>query len=143
MEINRNTIAVLKAWGEIAKERLADSVEKHRVTDTHALMASIDVAAATDQVHISYNYYGMFVDMGVGKGVKLGDVRFNAEQKRAGIGGSRRKPKKWYSKTIFREVAKLGDILASHFGIMGAGAVLSEHRSRMGGTLGAKLELDA
>ncbi len=55
------------------------------------------------RIEFAFNYYGKFVDMGVGRGVKLGDARGN------------RRPKKWYSKTFYAEVKKLGELVAAKY----------------------------
>jgi len=135
MEINANTIEVLKAWADISRERLEDSIEKYGAVESGSLLSSINARVVQDEVHLAYNYYGMFVDMGVGKGVSLGDVAFNSEF-RGVDGASGRRPKKWYSPTMYREVAKLSEILQERFGLMAQASVLE------GDALGNRIMLD-
>ena len=68
-------------------------------------------------IRLKFNYYGKFVDMGVGKGVKIADVRENktARYLNGRMTGNRRRPKKWYSKTLYSQTAVLRDILARDF----------------------------
>jgi hypothetical protein len=120
MEINKNTIEVLKAWSEISKKRLQRNLYTLDANETKDLLNSIDFHVVDREITLQYNYYGMYVDMGVGKGVPLAKAR---------SGGSTRKPKLWYTKTIWREVAILGDIIAKDFGVMLFTSVLVEGKT--------------
>jgi hypothetical protein len=69
-------------------------------------------------VHFQFPYYGRFVDMGVGKGVKIGDVgelkisrRLSGKQT-----GNRRKRKPWLNKKLAFNQHRLAEIMASHYG---------------------------
>ena len=57
------------------------------------------------KVTFLFLYYGKFPDMGVGRGVKLGDPSGNRQ----------RKP--WYSSVFLKEVYALGRLLAEKYGI--------------------------
>jgi hypothetical protein len=48
----------------------------------------------------TFNYYGKFVDLGVGNGVAHDKIEL-----------SNRKPKPWYSKTFYGQLMKLREIL--------------------------------
>ena len=108
---------MLRAWNKITKKRLIRKVYQLNAHDTKALISSISLTAVENQINLQYNYYGMFADMGVGKGVPLSAARSNT---------SSRKAKPWYSKTIFREVAKLSEILSRDFAIKAQAAITSE-----------------
>jgi len=74
------------------------------------------------KVTIGFLFHGRFVDMGVRKGVKLENVKGNAEIWRALSKEQRnatphRGPKKWYSPTIYREYQRAAEILAGKYGI--------------------------
>lgn len=72
-----------------------------------------------NKIQLSFLYWGTFVDMGVGKGTKLNDVADNSSARRLqGRGHGRRRAKKWYSKTMEREVFKLSRILEDKYGIL-------------------------
>lgn len=71
---------------------------------------------------IGFMYHGKFVDMGVGNGIKLENVKGNAEIWRAMSrkerkGKQHRKPKKWYSPKIYHEYQRAAEILAGKYGI--------------------------
>jgi hypothetical protein len=80
------------------------------------------------KIDFAFKYYGKFVDMGVGKGVKLGRVKENQDSRRleGKMLGNRRRPKKWYSATFYAEAMKLGEIMAKEFGRRGT-VVISEN----------------
>lgn len=107
MEITPGTIELQKAAQYMA-ENLAESIWKRDVMHTHALYAEIDWNVVADTIHILYNYYGMFPDMGVGKGVSISEVRG---------GNHNRKRKVWYSITMYREVARLAEKVAEMTGL--------------------------
>ncbi len=69
------------------------------------------------RIEFAFNYYGKFVDMGVGRGTRLGDTPMSGTKRRfAGkFLGAGRVPKKWYSKTFFAESQRLAEILQKEF----------------------------
>lgn len=79
------------------------------------------------RVTIGFLFHGKFVDMGVGRGVKLENVKTNMSEWRALTRGERaeqrkagykpRRPKKWYSPIIYREYQRAAEILAGKYGI--------------------------
>ena len=108
-------------WSAYLKNDLAKMLVKKKIGNTGSLAASVKYHIVSDsdgpvKVVFEFNHYGKFVDMGVGRGQKLGDVKGNAEIMRAaGIKG--RKAKKWYSKTIFPEANTLALLLKEQYGI--------------------------
>lgn len=80
-----------------------------------------------NKVSIGFMFHGRFIDMGVGRGVKMENVKTNLQEWRALTKGERaagrkagqepRKPKKWYSPTIYREYQRAAEILATKYGI--------------------------
>lgn len=67
-------------------------------------------------IKISFEMYGAFVDMGVGKGQKVESVKENRNQWSKILGEqSKRAPKKWLSKTVYSESLKLMDLLSEHY----------------------------
>ncbi len=107
-------------WARYAAERLQRSITKRRIGSSGDLSYSIlyrlsaiangDISSAAHE----FNYYGKFVDMGVGRGQKIENVKSNAEIIRV-VGGGRR-PKKWFSKTYYAEVAELRNLLLVKYG---------------------------
>lgn len=74
------------------------------------------------KVSIGFLMHGRFIDMGVGKGVKIENVKTNREiwanLSRKGRKGKRiRKPIKWYSKEMYHQYQIAAEILASKYAI--------------------------
>lgn len=74
------------------------------------------------KVTIGFWYHGKFVDMGVGRGVKLENVKTMREvwankSRAARKGQKRRRPKKWYSGVMYHEYQRAAEILAGKYGI--------------------------
>ncbi|MEI6683763.1 MAG: hypothetical protein WCO44_14090, partial [Bacteroidota bacterium] len=109
------------------KKKLASN----KIGDTGTLLKSFkyNVLASAQgnvlKITLLFEYYGRFVDMGVGKGVKIGDVKESATSRRLSgkMLGNRRRPKKWYSKTFHAEVMKLSEIFAKEYGHKGVMAI--------------------
>lgn len=101
----------LEKWGQITEERLSTSLEKFSVGKTNSLKASIKVDLRGDaKAILRYNLYGMFVDMGVGKGKRFSDAD------KLGRGRKGRKKKLWYSKRINKEVFALSLAMSNNAG---------------------------
>ena len=77
------------------------------------------------KITLLFEYYGRFVDMGVGRAVKIGDVKESITSRKLSgkMLGNRRRPKKWYSKTFHAEVMKLSEIFAKEYGHRGVMAI--------------------
>jgi len=107
MEITPGFIELQKA-AEIIAERLGTSIIKSKVSDTGALLESLDWGVIQNEIHIQYYLYGAFREMGVGKGVPFEKV---AE--------SNRKGKKYITKVLYREVARISEYAARKAGVRG------------------------
>ena len=105
------TSEMLQQWADIVIERWMAKISKLKIIETSELLRSF-----TSQVHMDANgdaskivftflYYGIFPDMGVGKGVTYEKVS-----------QSNRRAKPWYSKQFHKEVVKLGYIMAERYG---------------------------
>jgi hypothetical protein len=120
--VTTKSISVMVAdWSAYLKADLAKVILKKKIGRTGSLANSIKYHIVYDQegpvkVVFEFKHYGQFVDMGVGKGQKLGDVKGNAQLLQA-IGVKGRKAKKWYSKTIFPEANTLANLLKEQYGI--------------------------
>lgn len=107
-----------EAWLEITVERLKGNIKKLKIGDSGELERSIkgfvhqEAGGDVKKVELFYSWYGMFVDMGVGKGTKQGQQRDNAtERKLLGTKrGKSRQPKPWSNKTISAEVKTLSEL---------------------------------
>lgn len=125
---NTNLSLTAQAWAEIVLENWLERIDKLGIgySFDHEQSYAFDVDSVGDtptQINLSYAWYMKFVDMGVGKGVRLEDVKSNRMEFSAGIGGSRRRPKKWYNKVLYREVFRLAQILSEKYGIKAVYAV--------------------
>ena len=105
------TYEILQAWADIVIQRWLSKISKLDVIDTAELMRSftsqifMDANGDASKIVFTFLYYGIFSDMGVGKGVTYEKVA-----------QSNRKAKPWYSQTFFNEVRKLGYIMAERYG---------------------------
>jgi hypothetical protein len=116
--------AVGAQWARYTLERWSDNLQKLGIGATGELERSfrqfVEVNSEGDlqKIELLYAYYGLFVDMGVGKGTKNGDQGRNSDERRL-MGkqrGNQRKPKKWVNKTTHGQVLKLGELLADNAG---------------------------
>ena len=88
-----------------------DKKKKESEDDVVSLLKSFefDVYSAAggevDKITHAFNYYGRFVDMGVGRGVKYGESA-----------ASNRKAKPWNSETYWRSVQVLTEKMAELYG---------------------------
>jgi hypothetical protein len=120
MSDNLNINVTLQAWADIVIDRWEQKIQTLKINYSHQLYESFHnhVRAEADgnaaKIEFAFNYYGKFVDMGVGKGVKLED--------RGTV--TTRRPKKWYSSVFFTEIKKLGYILAEKYARKGAVTII-------------------
>jgi hypothetical protein len=127
---------IAEAWAKITIVKWKKKLTSNKIGDTGTLLKSFkyNVLASAQgnvlKITLLFEYYGRFVDMGVGKGVKIGDVKESATSRRLSgkMLGNRRRPKKWYSKTFHAEVMKLGEIFAKDYGHRGV-LVITENTS--------------
>jgi hypothetical protein len=117
-KINLKQFAV--DWANITQKKFIAAILKKNIKGS-ALKNSITYrivngANGPEKVIFTYLNTGKFVDMGVGKGQKLGDVKGNKKlYKSVGLHG--RVAKKWYSTTITSQTKRLSELLFDHYGI--------------------------
>ena len=122
---------IAEAWAKITIIKWKKKLASNKIGDTGTLLKSFkyNVLASAQgnvlKITLLFEYYGRFVDMGVGKGVKIGDVKESAASRKLSgkMLGNRRRPKKWYSKTFHAEVMKLSEIFAKEYGHRGVVAI--------------------
>ena len=130
MAKNTNLNLTVEAWADIVLNNWLDKITKLKIgyhfnlENELAMSIQGNPGGLPSVVQFTFPYYGKMVDMGVGKGVKLEDVRSGAIEYSSGEGGHRRRPKKWYSKVLYSEVQKLSRILAEKYGMLGALAIV-------------------
>jgi|SRR5665647_1617589 len=110
MADNTNLSLTVEAWAKIVVERWENKITMLRIHQTGNLANSFAVHVFTqangdpDKIEFAFNYYGKFVDMGVGNGVKMDQVD-----------SSNRKAKPWYSRTFFSQIKRIGEILRDKY----------------------------
>lgn len=123
---------VADAWAKITVKVWREKIVKLKIIDRSQLWQSFlhnvvgQAGGDVTRIEFAFLYYGKFVDMGVGKGVKIGDVKENATSRRleGKMLGNRRKPKKWYSKTFAAEVKRLAEIMEYEYSHKAALAIV-------------------
>ena len=97
-------------WAEIVIERWEEKIVQLGIVGDN-LINSFTQQVITDSngdptlIIFAFNYYGKFVDMGVGRGVPLSEVPF-----------SNRRAKPWQSKTFARELGVMAELLSRYYG---------------------------
>ncbi|MCX6250012.1 MAG: hypothetical protein NTX61_04595 [Bacteroidetes bacterium] len=117
---------IAEAWAKITIQLWRKNMSRMKIAqnssgDLYRSFKFKVIAASggnVDRIEFAFNYYGKFLDMGVGKGTKLGDrpvskgSRVLADKMLGGV----RKPKKWYSRTFYGEAHRLFEILQKEYG---------------------------
>jgi len=122
---------IAESWAKITIIKWKKKLASNKIGDTGTLFKSFkyNVLASAQgnvlKITLLFEYYGRFVDMGVGKGVKIGDVKESAASRKLSgkMLGNRRRSKKWYSQTFHAEVMKLSEIFAKEYGHRGVVAI--------------------
>ena len=108
-------------WLKISIERFRANIKKLRIGSTQELVNSFHgellSAAGGDElkIRLAYAIQGMFVDMGVGRGMGKGVTKDSADygrlrNSRGKLLRHERKAKKWYSRQMRREQAVLAEL---------------------------------
>lgn len=103
--------AMVRAWADIVIRRWVTKVTQLKVVETTELLRSFTSQVSLDargdpfKIVFTFLYYGIFPDMGVGKGVKFPNVAT-----------SNRRAKPWYSRQFMAEVHKLAELMAERYG---------------------------
>lgn len=112
MSDERQEAYIASRWAEIVIERWQKKIAKYKMGSTGALVRSFTSAVEVDakgdvqKITFTYLYYGMFVDMGVGRGTKYSQR-----------GTTKRQIKPWYSSVVRREIYKLGELMIEKHGV--------------------------
>ncbi len=111
----------------IVIDRWVQALKRHNIGVTGQLMNSFTKelkrsGGNVEAVIFKFSKYGRFPDMGVGNGTSLNERvlnrKFDKYRNSSGksTGGLKRRKKPWYTKTLYREVAKLSDLLRREYG---------------------------
>lgn len=120
MSENTDIRLTAEAFAKIVIERWEQKIMRLNVIQSGKLLNSFASFVGTQAngnlnfIQFTFEYYGKFVDMGVGRGVKKEEVEF-----------SNRKPKQWYSKIFFSQVLKLKEIMVEKYQQKGVYSILT------------------
>jgi hypothetical protein len=98
-------------WANIVIERWEEKIMQLGIGSTNTLINSFTQQVITDSngnpelIVFAFEYYGKFIDMGVGRGTSLGEVI-----------SSNRTAKAWHNKIFVRELAIMSSLIADHYG---------------------------
>lgn len=104
--------ATYAKWADIVIEKWIRKMEYFGIQGDQLVNSFVnDITWAADgsaeKIAFAFEYYGKFVDMGVGNGVNL-DNRFM----KIDTGLTRRRPKPWFSDVFYRQLAALRHLIS-------------------------------
>jgi len=118
-------LQLIDKWLDIVVDQLHNALDEYDIgkldgdlwkSITGSIVSS---GGSVQEVIVKFMQYGRFVDMGVGKGMPIGSQRKLGKKQysknRNGSGqllSHNRKSKPWYSKTKYREIARLRELMA-------------------------------
>lgn len=108
----------VKGWAEVAIDKLGDALDDYEIGPLHGpiwqslMYQLIEHNGDVEQVLIKFRQYGRFIDMRVGKGMKLSQRGQPSDK--AGSYGRKKRP--WYSRTKTREIGILRYVLVKYYG---------------------------
>jgi hypothetical protein len=127
---------IARAWAQITIKRWRRKIDRMKIGQNssgelfRSFQYSVLASAGGDvqKIEFAFKYYGKFVDMGVGRGTKMGDQPMSHGMRRLSgkLLGMKRVPKKWYSRTFFAETQRLLEILQEEYGHQGQ-IIISEN----------------
>ncbi len=129
MAQNEDLKLTVEAWAEIVIKIWIDKIQKKRKkrpVSSGELLNSFVYHIYTnsngdpDRIIFAFNYYGKFIDMGVGRGVKAGEL-----DALKGTGETRRRKKPWFSGTFDYQVEKLTELMEEKYGLKISSAIVN------------------
>jgi hypothetical protein len=132
MAENTDIKLTLEAWAEIVLDRWMDKIDRLgigyslQLEDSFRMEVINNAGGDVARIEFAFKYYGKFVDMGVGKGTKLDQVKeLKTDRRLEGRQhGNYRQAKPWYGKTFYAERMKLMEILSAKYARKGALAIV-------------------
>jgi hypothetical protein len=116
------------AWLTFSLEKFQANIKRLKIGSTQELYNSLKgeliSAAGADElkIRLSYALYGMFVDMGVGRGMGAGVTKDQGSDyarlrnQRGQLHRHQRQAKRWWSKQIGRETHRLSELASQLWG---------------------------
>lgn len=125
MAENTNTSLTAEAWAEITIKIWQDKIRKYNIKNTGALLRSfhhhVNTAANgnPDLIKFVYEFYGIFVDLGVG-----GIVDLENRNTLVSTGVTKRRRKPWYTDVFALQLKKLSELMAEKHAMKGANLIV-------------------
>ena len=124
----------LVKWAEIVIEKWEFNLANKNLINTGNLINSftslvtIEAASNTALISFAFEYYIRMMDMGVGNGVSRDGRDLLADSRRVyGVQrGNRRKAIPVYSKIIYADIMRLGELLTKQYATVGVHAIVNE-----------------
>jgi hypothetical protein len=133
-KLSEREIAI--AWANITIKRWRKKIDRMKIGQHssrelfRSFQYNVQASAGGDvqKIEFAFRFYGKFVDMGVGRGTKVGDqpMSYGMGRLSGKFLGMKRTPKKWYSKTLYSETQRLVEILQEEYGHRGQ-IIISEN----------------
>lgn len=120
-------------WAKITIERWQERMQELKIGHTGDLENSfgyrilLDQTLAIKQIDLGFLFYGKFVDMGVGRGLGIENVKDNrAKWAKASGDKINRRAKKWYTPIFYREYNILNEKLQEFYQVNILNKVINE-----------------
>ncbi|MDJ1472824.1 hypothetical protein [Xanthocytophaga flava] len=116
----KTNVQIARSWAAVTFKKWRAEIKRLKIGKTGTLNSSFQAFVTAEsggdltKIKMLYAYYGKFVDMGVGRGKKLGSGNSRLVNKL--LGTKPRKEKVWYSKIIAKEVYILAQIIQENAG---------------------------
>jgi len=123
---NRNMNETARIWAEIVLKMWENTIAERHIGKTNVLVNSLyfhvhsHANGNPERIDFFFEYYGKFVDMGVGKHVSLED-----QDSLRALGRNNRKKKPWFSEIFYWQVNRLREIMAEKYAEKAAITVVS------------------
>jgi hypothetical protein len=135
MAENLNTSLTVEAWAEITIKEWIKKIEALGIGQTGQLVRSfvhhINTSAngIPELVLFAFEYYGRFVDWGVGKGVTI-----EHRDMMVGAGAASRRQKPWYSDVFYKQLKILTHLMAEKYAQKAANVIVLTEENWSGKT---------
>jgi hypothetical protein len=138
MAENINIALTVEAWADIVIKNWQRRITELKIGQTGQLYDSFRSEVISnsgdfpERVEFAFNYYGRFVDMGVGRGMPIGTIQqlggefFKKRNERGQLLTHNRRAKKWYSSVMYSQAIKLSSIMQAKYGIISS-AIIKEN----------------
>lgn len=115
----------LRKWMYYTIKDFRREIDGKKIGETNKLRSSFqgsltgNDSGGLSRISLSFLYYGKFVELGVGRGTKLGDVYENKSEKKYNGKRLARRPKIWYSSKMTFNFNRAAEIMQQLYGVYG------------------------